>query len=187
MDNIPAHLRPALERMKAKGFDLRRRLDELGLQLPDPPKPVASYLPACASGDLIFVSGQLPMKAGQLLASGPVASACSLENAQAGARQCVLNALAIVDAGIAGLWFRFERVVRIGVFVASEASFTEQHKVANGASDFLVEIFGEQGKHARAAVGVPCLPLGASVEVEFTFAVRGKPPEKKRKGLGLFK
>jgi enamine deaminase RidA (YjgF/YER057c/UK114 family) len=173
MGDNPPVLSLAMQRMQAKGFDLRQRLDELRLTLPVPAAPVASYLPAVAVNGLIYVSGQLPLRDGDLVAKGPVPSGCSLEQAQEGARQCVLNALAIVDAGIGGLWFGFERVVRVGVFVAGDADFTEQHKVANGASDLLYEIFGQAGRHARAAVGVNALPLGATVELEMTVEVRG--------------
>jgi enamine deaminase RidA (YjgF/YER057c/UK114 family) len=164
-------------------FDLQARLGELGLTLPPPPAPVASYLPGVASGDLVFVSGQLPMKDGQLLAVGPVPTTVSLEQAQAAARQCVLNALSIIDAGIGGKWSRFVRMVRIGVFVQSADDFTQQHLVANGASDLLVEILGDAGRHARAAVGVNALPLGASVEIEFAAEIVSKPPERPRRGI----
>ena len=158
---------------------LKDRLAELGLALPTPAAPVASYLPATASGDLVVVSGQLPMRDGALLASGPVPSAVSVADAAAAARQCVLNGLAAVDLGIAGHWFRFVRVVRLGVYVWSDAGFGEQHKVANGASDLLVEVFGDAGRHARAAVGAAGLPLGASVEVELMLEVRSQPPARK--------
>lgn len=168
------------------GFNLKARLTELNLTLPPAPAPVASYLPGVMSGNLVFVSGQLPLKDGQLLATGPVPSAATLEQAQAAARQCVLNALAIIDAGIAGRWERFVRAVRLGVFVQSDDRFTEQHKVANGASDLLVEIFGDGGRHARAAVGVNALPLGASVEVELIAEVQGTPPEQEKKPRGIF-
>lgn len=164
-------------------FDLRARLTELQLTLPVPPAPVASYLPGVAAGDLVFVSGQLPMRDGALVATGPVPSACAVELAQTAARQCVLNALAIVDAGIAGRWSRFTQVVRLGVFVRSDDAFAQQHVVANGASDLLVEIFGDAGRHARAAVGVNALPLGASVEVELVIGIRAEPVRKPRRSI----
>lgn len=153
--------------------DVFSRLKQLGLDLPTPSKPVANYIPTVrvASGsELVFISGQVPLKEGKLLASGRVPSAVSIETAQACAKQCVLNALAALHGEIGSLE-RVKRVVRIGVFVACDDSFTEHPKVGNGASDLLVEIFGERGKHARAAVGVPCLPLGAPVEVEFLFEI----------------
>jgi len=149
------------------------RLQTLGIVLPTPPKPVAAYVPAVRSGELLFVSGQLPFADGRLLATGPVPSKVSLEAAQTAARQCVLNGLAIVADQLGGDLDRVERVVRIGVFVQSDSGYGDQPKVANGASELLQEIFGERGRHARAAVGTNALPLDASVEVEFLFAVRG--------------
>lgn len=152
-------------------MNLISKLDSIGLSLPAAPKALAAYVPAVRAGDMIYVSGQLPLEDGQLIVTGPVPTATSVEAAQAGARRCVLNALAAVDPLLDSDWSRLVRVVRVGVFVASEPGFTEQHLVANGASELLAEVFGEQGRHARAAVGVPCLPLGSSVEVEFTFQV----------------
>lgn len=147
------------------------RLKELGLSLPAPAVPVGSYLPCVRAGDLLFVSGQLPLRDGVLTARGKVGSAVPLEQGQEAARQAVLNALAQVAAEAGGLE-RVVRVVRVGVFVNSAAGFTEQAKVANGASDLLVGIFGEAGRHARAAVGVSDLPLDAAVEVELIVQVR---------------
>jgi enamine deaminase RidA (YjgF/YER057c/UK114 family) len=148
------------------------RLQAAGLAWPVPPRPVAAYVPAVRSGPWLVVSGQLPMAEGKLLASGRVPDAVSLEAAQAAARQCALNALAVVRAELGGDWARFVRVVRVGVFVACADGFTEQAKVANGASELLVALLGEAGQHARAAVGVSALPLGAAVEVELTVEVR---------------
>lgn len=142
------------------------KLAELGLQLPAAPKPVAAYIPAVRTGNLVFISGQLPMKDGKLLSTGSVPDQVSLEAGQAAARQCVLNALAVLADQLGGDLGRVKRIVRLGVFVCSAAGFTEQPKVANGASELLQQIFGEQGRHARAAVGSIALPLGASVEVE---------------------
>jgi enamine deaminase RidA (YjgF/YER057c/UK114 family) len=150
---------------------LEARLASLGITLPAVPGPFGAYVPAKRVGNLIFVAGQLPMKDGKLLATGQVPSRCTVDDAKVAARQCVVNALAAVrtvepDLGkIAG-------VVRVGAFVSSDATFTEQPKVANGASEFLLELFGDAGKHARAAVGVNTLPLDASVEVEFLFELR---------------
>lgn len=147
------------------------RLEQLGLVLPTAPKPVASYIPAVRSGALVFVSGQLPFREGALLATGRVPGEVSLVQAQEAARQCVLNALAVVKAEIGDL-DRVSRIVRLGAFVCSDPGFHEQPKVANGASDLLAEIFGERGRHARAAVGSIALPLGAAVEIEMTVEVR---------------
>lgn len=149
---------------------IQNALNRLGLELPPAPKPAGSYVPAKRVGDLVFVAGQLPMRDGKLIATGKVPSACPTEQAQEGARQCVLNALAAVKSIDVNL-DRISAVVRVGVFVCSEDSFTEQPKVANGASDLLVELLGKPGQHVRAAVGTNTLPLGAAVEVEFVFAV----------------
>lgn len=147
-------------------------LSALGLTLPAAPKPVASYIPFVRSGNLIFVSGQLPMRDGALIATGSCPTEVPLERAQECARQCVLNGLAVVADALGGSLDRVERVVRLGVFVNSVDGYTEQPKVANGASELLQQIFGERGRHARAAVGVNALPLGACVEVEMTVEVR---------------
>ncbi len=147
-------------------MSVRDRLSELELTLPAAPKPVAAYVPAVRTGSLIYISGQLPLKEGQLLASGPVPSRVSLEKAQAAARQCVLNGLAVLADQLGGDLDRVERIVRLGIFVCCEAGFTDQPKVGNGASELLQKIFGEKGRHARAAVGSIALPLGATVEVE---------------------
>ena len=153
-------------------MDIRAKLAEMGLGLPAAPKPVAAYVPAVHSGGLIWVSGQLPMREGKLMATGPVPETVTLAEAQAAARQCALNALAIVDEQLGGDWSRFVRVVRLGVFVASCDGFADQPKVANGASELLGALFGAAGRHARAAVGVNALPLGASVELEMIIEAR---------------
>src|SRR5688500_18573277 len=143
---------------------LQRSLERLGLVLPPTPKPVASYIPARKVGNLIYVSGQLPMKDGKLMVTGPVPSKVSIEDAAAGARQCVLNGIAAaMSVG------EVRGVVRVGAFVQSDDGFDGQPKVANGASDLLLELLGDAGRHARAAVGTNALPLDASVEVEFLF------------------
>ncbi len=146
------------------------RLRELGYALPTVAKPVASYLPTVRTGNLVFVSGQIPILNGELLAQGRVPSEVGMELAQKCAVQCTLNALAAVKADVGSL-DRVRRVVRLGCFVASEPGFHEQPKVANGASDLLGEVFGEAGRHARAAVGSVDLPLGVPVEIEFLFEV----------------
>jgi enamine deaminase RidA (YjgF/YER057c/UK114 family) len=147
------------------------RLTELGIELPAAPKPVAAYVPSVAAGGLVFVSGQIPMSGGGLLATGPVPSAASPEAARAAARQCGLNALAVLRDALGGDLDRVRRIVRLGVFVASDPGFTDQPAVANGASELLQEVFGEAGRHARAAVGSVALPLGATVEVELVAEV----------------
>ena len=141
------------------------RLAELGITIPEVAKPVASYLPATTTGNLVFTAGQLPFVDGQLPATGKVGDEVSAEDAQAFARIAVLNALAAVETAI-GSVDRVTRIVKLVVFVASTPGFTGQPAVANGASDILVEIFGDNGRHARSAVGVAALPLDAPVELE---------------------
>lgn len=148
-------------------MSLAIRLSDLGLFLPTPAVPAGSYLPVKRVGNLIYVSGQLPLQDGKLLATGPVPSRCSMAQAQLAARQCVLNALGAIAAvesteSLTG-------VLRVGAFIHSDNGFTQQSQVANAASDLLVELFGSAGRHVRAAVGVNTLPLDASVEIEFVF------------------
>ena len=141
------------------------RLAELGLALPEVAKPVAAYVPALISGNLVFTSGQLPSTAGVLPASGKVGAEVSAEDAKAYARISALNGLAAA-ASVIGSLDRVTRVVKVVGFVASDPSFTGQSGVINGASEFLGEVFGEAGAHARSAVGVAVLPLDSPVEVE---------------------
>lgn len=143
-----------------------QKLQELGLKWPEPPRPVAAYVPSVRTGNLLFVSGQLPWRDGKLIATGPVPSSAPVEQAIHAARQCALNALAIVRKELDGDWLRLHRIVRLGVFVQSANDFTDQPKVANGASELLQTLLGESGRHARAAVGVNALPLNATVELE---------------------
>jgi enamine deaminase RidA (YjgF/YER057c/UK114 family) len=144
---------------------VRARLAELGLELPDVVPPVAVYVPAVRSGDLVFTSGQLPMVGGALPAVGKVGALVTPEQAKELARTCALNALAAVKAEIGDLG-RVRRVVKVVGFVASTPDFTGQPGVVNGASELLGEVFGDAGRHARSAVGVAVLPLDAPVEVE---------------------
>lgn len=141
------------------------RLAQLGLTLPPVVKPVGSYVPAVLTGRWVFVSGQIPFRDGKLTCTGKVGLDVTLEAAQQAARLCGLNALAIA-ADAAGGIDRIARILRLAVFVNSAAGFTDQPKVGNGASDLMVEIFGDSGRHARAAVGAAELPLNAAVEVE---------------------
>jgi enamine deaminase RidA (YjgF/YER057c/UK114 family) len=152
-------------------MDIAQKLTELGWTLPPAPKPIAAYVPAVRSGHLLFVSGQLPLRDGKLVAAGRVPSAISLELAQQAAAQCAVNALSIFHAEV-GDWNKLSRMIRIGVFVQSDEGFSEQSKVANGASELLQKILGDSGRHARAAVGVNALPLNAAVEIEFLFEIR---------------
>lgn len=149
-----------------------QRLEELGLELPEAPKPVASYVPWVRTGSLVFISGQLPLMDGKLLCAGRVPDEVPPDKAAAAARMCALNLLAVLHAATDGQMDRVRRVVRLGVFVASAPEFFQQPAVANGASDLMVSVFGnEVGRHARAAVGSIALPLGAPVEVEGLFEV----------------
>ena len=145
------------------------RLAELGIELPAVSPPVAAYVPAVRSGDLVWTSGQLPMVSGSLAATGLVGSTVSADDAKPLARTCALNALAAIDA-LVGL-DNVVRVVKVVGFVASAPGFTGQPGVVNGASELLGEVFGEAGRHARSAVGVAVLPLDAPVEVELVVEV----------------
>jgi len=146
------------------------RLAALGLTLPAVPAPAAAYVPSASFGSLVQTAGQLPMAEGELLATGKVGDAVTLAQAQDCARQCALNVLAVGASHVDGDLDRL-RVVKLTVFVASVPSFSEQHLVANGASNLVGEVLGDAGIHARSAVGVPVLPLDAPVEVEALFEV----------------
>ncbi|NYI99434.1 enamine deaminase RidA (YjgF/YER057c/UK114 family) [Nocardioides thalensis] len=145
-------------------------LAALGLTVPDVVPPVAVYVPAVRSGSHVFTAGQLPMRDGQLIATGKVGGSVTPEEAYECAKQCALNGIAAIKAEIGDL-SAVKRVVKVVVFVASTPEFTAQPGVANGASELLGEAFGEAGIHARSAVGVPVLPLDAPVEVELVVEV----------------
>lgn len=140
------------------------RLEELGVELPSVAVPLASYIPATQVGNQVWTSGQLPVVGGELPAAGKVGAEVSLDKAQELARTAALNALAAID-GLVGL-DRITRVIKVVGFVASDPSFTDQAAVINGASDFLGEVFGDAGIHARSAVGVAVLPKDSPVEIE---------------------
>lgn len=146
------------------------RLSELGLTLPDVVPPVAAYQPTARSGNLVFTAGQLPARDGEMIATGKLGGAVSDEQGYECARQCALNGLAAIKAEVGSL-DRVVRVIKVVAFVASTPDFTGQPQVANGASELLGEVFGDAGKHARSAVGVPVLPLDVPVEVELTVEV----------------
>lgn len=150
-------------------MSIETKLAQLGITLPQAAAPVASYVPVVVQGGFAYTSGQLPFVDGALV-TGKLGDTVSLEEGQAAARACGLMILAQLKA--AGLLERVEQVVKLGGFVASTPGFTDQPKVANGASDLMVEVFGDAGKHARSAVGVPVLPLDAAVEVDAIFALR---------------
>jgi len=147
---------------------LTETLKQKNITLPPVSGPFGAYVPARRAGNLIFVAGQLPMKDGKLLATGQVPSRCSLDLARDAARQCIINAIAAVQSLPGGI-DQLTGVVRVGAFVSSDSTFTDQPKVADAASEFLKELFGPPGQHARAAVGVNTLPRDASVEIEVIF------------------
>ena len=150
--------------------EITARLAELGLTLPEAAAPVAAYVPVVVAGGLAHVSGQLPFVAGKLV-RGRLGEDVSLEEGYAAARACGLMLIAQLKAALGSL-DRVERVVKLGGYVNSAADFTDQPKVVNGASELMVAVFGDAGMHARSAVGVPALPLGAAVEVDAIVAVR---------------
>ena len=145
------------------------RLKELGIELPEPPMPVASYVPFVCTGNLIIVSGQVTFRDGAAQYLGTCGHNISTEDAVLAARLCGINLLAVARKACNGDLDRITRVVRLGGFVSSTPDFTDQPKVINGASDLMMEVFGDVGKHARAAVGVSALPLGVSVEIDGMF------------------
>ena len=149
---------------------IERILLSLGIALPEAPKPVAAYIPAKQTGKLVFTAGQLPMVNGELISKGLLGQDVEVEEANKAARICTLNALAAIK-GVIGDLDRIKQIVRVVGYVASVPTFTQQPAVVNGASELLLEIFGENGKHARSAVGMAVLPLNASVEIELTVEV----------------
>lgn len=151
------------------------KLAELGLSLPEAAAPVAAYVPAVEAGGLLHVSGQLPFKDGQLM-TGRLGEDRDLAFGQEAAQRCGLMLVAQIKKALGGDLSRVERIVKLGVFVNSAGSFTDQPKVANGASELMQALFGEAGRHARSAVGVPVLPLNAAVEIDAVVAIRGCPP-----------
>lgn len=141
------------------------KLKQLEITLPTPPKPAGSYIPVVLSGNMAFVSGQIPMQDGKVQYTGRVPSEKSIEDAQKAAKICATNLLAQLKANLGSL-DRITKIVRVSGFVNSTPEFTEQPKIINAASDLFFEIFGEKGKHSRIAVGVSSLPLGSTVEID---------------------
>jgi enamine deaminase RidA (YjgF/YER057c/UK114 family) len=150
--------------------EVKKVLDSLNIDLPEIAKPVAAYIPAKQSGKLVFTAGQLPMVNGELICKGLLGQDVEIEDAKNAARVCTLNALAAIK-GVIGDLDRIKQVVRVVGYVASTSTFTQQPAIVNGASELLLEIFGEKGKHARSAVGMAALPFNASVEIELTVEV----------------
>ena len=141
------------------------KLRELSIELPTPPSPAGSYIPVVTTGNLAFVSGQIPMREGKVVFEGKVPEQQSLESARDAAKICIINGLAQLKANLGAL-DKITKFVRISGFVNSSPNFTEQPKVINAASDLLVEIFGDMAKHSRIAVGVASLPLNSTVEID---------------------
>lgn len=151
---------------------IEARLAELGITLPEAPNPVANYVPYAVSGNLLFISGQIAKGADGKIVTGALGQDVDIEAGQQAARLCALNILAQAKAALGDL-DRIVQVVRLTGFVNATATFTDHPKVVNGASDLVVEVLGDKGRHTRAAVGVSSLPLGSAVEIDATIAVEG--------------
>lgn len=147
------------------------RLAELGITLPTPAAPVANYVPFVRTGDLVVISGQLPLQDGKIAAIGKLGENVSLEQGTAAARLAAINLIAHLKVACGGDLDRVQQVVRLGGFIAAPASFTQHPAVMNGASDLAVAVFGDAGRHARTTIGVPSLPLDAAIEVEGMFRI----------------
>ena len=150
---------------------IEKKIKELGYTLPETPKPLAAYIPAIRTGDYVYTSGQVPFADGELKYSGKIGFDLSIEEGQKAAELCVLNGLSAIKSELGNL-NKIEQIVKVTVFVNSADAFTDQPKVANGASEFLGKIFGEAGKHVRSAVGVNELPVNSAVEVEMIVKVK---------------
>src|ERR1700719_2080733 len=160
---------PAAWRMRMAG-NIEKKLSELGIVLAPPAAPVANYVPCVRTGNLLMVSGQICLDDGKLVAKGQLGAGVSVEDGQKAARACAINLLAQVKAAVGDL-DKVARVVRLGGFINSDPAFVDGPKVMNGASDLMVEVFADKGRHARSTVGVAALPLDAAVEVEGLFEV----------------
>ncbi len=144
---------------------IEEKLNELNITLPQPPKPAGAYIPVVKSGNMVYVSGQIPIKDAKVAFKGKVPTVQSLEQAQEAAKICAINALAQLKSELGSL-DKIKKILRVSGFVNSEPDFTDQPKVINAASDLLFQIFGEKGQHSRIAVGVASLPLGSTVEID---------------------
>ena len=150
---------------------IEKKLADLGITLPTPMAPVANYVPYVQTGDLVVISGQIPVVDGKMAIAGRVGADLSVEQGVAAAKLCFINLLAQLKAACGGDLDRVQRVVRLGGFIAAPAEFTGHAAVMNGASDLAVAVFGDAGRHARTTIGVPSLPLNAAVEVEGMFRI----------------
>ena len=146
-------------------------LAELGLTIPEPASPVANFVPYVVTGNLVYISGQIPMQAGEIGFVGKLGRDFDVEQGRAAAQMCALNVLSVIRQACGGDLDRVSRCVRLGGFINSTDEFTNQPEVMNGASDLVVAVFGERGRHARAAVGVNALPRGVAVEVDAVFEI----------------
>jgi enamine deaminase RidA (YjgF/YER057c/UK114 family) len=151
-------------------MNIEDKLKNLGITIPEAPKPLGFYVPCVQTSNLLFLSGMLPLKDGKLIKTGKLGELVSIEEAQECARQCVINALSVLKSHLRDL-NKIKKCVKLNGYVASASDFTEQPKVLNAASDLLFEIFGEAGRHARAAVGVSVLPLNSPIEIDFIFEI----------------
>ncbi|RMD51325.1 MAG: RidA family protein [Ignavibacteria bacterium] len=149
---------------------IEERLNAMGIEIPEAPKPLAAYIPALRTGNLVMTAGQLPMKDGKLMGEGKLGSDFSIDQGKEFAKQCAINCLSVIKGEIKNL-DKIKRIVKLTVFVNSADGFTAQPQVANGASEFMVELFGDNGKHVRSAVGVNELPINAPVELEMIVEV----------------
>jgi enamine deaminase RidA (YjgF/YER057c/UK114 family) len=152
--------------------NIEKKLSELGINLPTPAAPVANYVGFVKSGNMVFVSGQLPLENGQMKFVGKVGLDVTAEDAKSAAKLCAINILAQIKVACDGNLDRVVRCVKLGIFVNGDTNFTAHPAVANGASDLIAEVFGDAGKHARAAVGSGSLPFGVSVEVDAIFEIK---------------
>lgn len=152
-------------------MSIQQALEKTGLQLPKVAAPAANYVPYVISGNHIFVAGQIPFLNGEKMNMGRLGDDLGVEDGKKAAQACALNILAQVDAAVEGDWSRVKKCVKLGAFVNCTPDFTDHPAVVNGASDLMVEVLGEKGKHARFAVGAPSLPLGVAVEIDAIFEI----------------
>ena len=152
-------------------INIEYNLEQAGIILPEVVKPLASYVPGLIAGDLVYISGQLPIKDGKVLYTGKLGPDLTVEEGQQASRLAAINCLAVLKSCLAD-WSSLERIIKINGYIQSGQAFFDQPKVLNGASDLLVQIFGEQGQHARAAVGVYALPLNAACEIEMIAKIK---------------
>ncbi len=155
-----------------KNMTIKQQLEKLGISLPEPATPIANYALFSKSGNQIFISGQLPIESGEAVFIGKLGNDISIEDGQKAARICAINLLAVLNLACNGNLEKVVKCVKLGIFINATADFTNHPIVANGASDLMVEVFGEKGKHSRFAMGAGSLPRGVAVEVDAIFEVQ---------------